>query len=357
VETHRLSRAIVLAAAVAAGSAASSTAQTGGGSGDPSVNVAAPRAADMSQPLSPFSVIPDPVQSAGFHTSLTSTPGAAVTIAAPPEASAPIPSSKRSEPADGTATLPMPTPIPANPAFMAPSAAPAWRWHGYGAVATGEALPPAAPRGPTTFDTTPAGSAVLAIPTGPETSLGTDWRQPGAVPAFGARAEVPPLPAAATPQPLSANEPAWKSLGERVTLGNPMSASRDAWQPPSAILTVSATAPAWRPPAVTLDPPQVAAAYTAKPADSTPIRPVSYAVPAPAPRAEPPHVSSAVRRGIERVCAGRGRDLDVVVRGPTNLLVRLKVRYPADAEYLANAISRMPELAPYQVQFEMQVAK
>jgi hypothetical protein len=35
----------------------------------------------------------------------------------------------------------------------------------------------------------------------------------------------------------------------------------------------------------------------------------------------------------------------------------MKVRQPADAEYLADAISRLPELAPYHVQFEIQVAR
>jgi hypothetical protein len=68
-------------------------------------------------------------------------------------------------------------------------------------------------------------------------------------------------------------------------------------------------------------------------------------------------VPTAIRIGIERVAAGRGRDLDVMAVGPGSLLVRLKVRQPYDAEYLANAISRMPELAPYQVQFEIQVAR
>jgi hypothetical protein len=123
-------------------------------------------------------------------------------------------------------------------------------------------------------------------------------------------------------------------------------------------VTVAASAPAWRGPAATLDAPRPAGTYISRAvSEPTPIRTVSYAAPAPAARPTSPPLPAAIRFGIERVCAGRGHDVDVAARGPTSLMVRLKVRHPADAEYLANAISRMPELAPYQVQFEMQVAK
>ena len=49
--------------------------------------------------------------------------------------------------------------------------------------------------------------------------------------------------------------------------------------------------------------------------------------------------------------------MELVTRGPSSLLVRLKVRQQADAEYLANVIARLPELGPYQVLFEMQVVR
>jgi hypothetical protein len=63
-----------------------------------------------------------------------------------------------------------------------------------------------------------------------------------------------------------------------------------------------------------------------------------------------------VRATIERACVGRGREIELVPQGPSTLLVRLTVRQVADAQYLANIISRLPELAPYKVLFEMQVA-
>jgi hypothetical protein len=208
---------------------------------------------------------------------------------------------------------------------------------------------------------------VSAIPTGPEVSLGIDTRPPNPVPAFTPPADVnlSPLPSAATPQPLPGGEPSWKPVGGSVALANPMSAGPERWMGTvgagsSPIIMVSATGPAWRGPAVTLDAPRAAGTYISRGVSDAPpappaIRPASYAAPAPAQR--PAAVPAAIRTGIERVTAGRGRDLDVSVRGPASLLVRLRVRYPADAEYLANAISRMPELAPYQVQFEMQVAR
>jgi hypothetical protein len=357
VETTRLPRAILLAAAVAAGSAGPLTAQGEPVAADPStVSVAAPRAVDPQQVVSPFSVIPDPVQSAGFRTSLSST----VSLAAPPDATPPATS--------GTTPLPMPNRVPPPPtgtltpqypAFSAPSAAPAWRWHGYGSVIVADPSPLAGTKVPTPNALAPTGSAVSAFPSAADAVPTSDWRQTGAVPAFGPPADGTPLPAPARPQPLSANEPAWKAGGERVALANPMYAGRDSWAPTAPIVTVSASAPAWRGPAVTLDAPRAVGTYVSRAvSEPTSIRPVSYTVPAPPPATPAPTpLPAAVRFGIERVCAGRGREVEVAVRGPTSLLVRLKVRHPADAEYLANAISRMPELAPYHVQFEMQVAK
>jgi hypothetical protein len=94
--------------------------------------------------------------------------------------------------------------------------------------------------------------------------------------------------------------------------------------------------------------------------------PVQLAAPTPAPRpvtnAPPPTTYSPgtafshLRTSIERACAGKGRELEVYAGGQTNLLVRVRVAKAADAEYLANKISQIPELAPYQISFEMRVA-
>jgi hypothetical protein len=97
----------------------------------------------------------------------------------------------------------------------------------------------------------------------------------------------------------------------------------------------------------------VAGSYISRAVSDAAIQPVAYMQPA----ARPQSSMATVKAGIERACAGRGRDLEVVPHGPSSLLVRLKVRQPSDAEYLANIIARLPELAPYQVLFEMQVAR
>jgi hypothetical protein len=49
--------------------------------------------------------------------------------------------------------------------------------------------------------------------------------------------------------------------------------------------------------------------------------------------------------------------VEVSSRGPGKLLVKIKVRLPADADYLAHAVSQIPELGPYQVLYEMQVGR
>jgi hypothetical protein len=264
------------------------------------------------------------------------------------------------------------------PAPPVPSAAPAWRWHGYGAVIVSENLPPLTPQlgsQPATSTTpaapnTPAatnGSAVSALPAAPDASQSTDWKQPGAVPAFTTPTDVAPAalpPNAVEPRPLTSGDSRWRATGEQVTMMNPMSTGSEPFvsmtRPAAApVVTVSASVPVHHGPSVTLDPPRAMPPMLAAPVPMPPpppiIQPVAYTAPAPAPRLTT--IPSNIRPGIERVCAGRGRDLDVSVCGPSSLLVRLRVRQPGDAEYLANAISRMPELAPYQVQFEMQVAR
>jgi len=47
----------------------------------------------------------------------------------------------------------------------------------------------------------------------------------------------------------------------------------------------------------------------------------------------------------------------VYSRGPASLLIRVTVSKSADAEALANLISRIPELAPYEIVYEMRVAQ
>lgn len=358
VGTTRRSRALLLAAAVAAG-VGPLRAQTG----DPSVSVSAPQPV-LGAPgiVSPFSVVPDAVQSAGFRTSLASTTGTVQKMPAGDAAPSPLGSPTFSAPPGaansalgqpqmvnpGRATT---VPTHTGPVYQSPMAAPAWRWHGYGGVIVTDNPSVPSARATPLPNTTPTGSAVAAMPeAGP--------------PAFTPAVDVAPSPLPGTPQPLSVGETAWKPVGEQVGLANPMRGGPDQWiGAGGGIVTVSATTPVSRGPAVTLDAPRVAGTYVSRGVSEamTPpapaVRPATYVAPAPPARPAPVEVPAAIRYGIGRVAAGRGRDLDISVTGPSSLLVRLKVRQPIDAEYLANAISRMPDLAPYQVQFEMQVAR
>jgi hypothetical protein len=154
-----------------------------------------------------------------------------------------------------------------------------------------------------------------------------------------------PQPPAAIGQPFPAADTAWRSSSHA---SNPSLAVS-----PSMIVTVAATVPVWYEPAVTLDAPRPAGTYISRAVSDAVILPASYRPPT----VKNPPVLTAVRASIERACAGRGRDLEIVPHGPASLLVRLKVRQSADAEYLANLIARLPELGPYHVLFEMQVAR
>jgi hypothetical protein len=75
------------------------------------------------------------------------------------------------------------------------------------------------------------------------------------------------------------------------------------------------------------------------------------------PAAAPAPTLASLKASIERVCVGRGRDLEVISRAPGNLLVRVKVRQAGDADFLAHRISELPELGPYKILYEMQVVR
>jgi hypothetical protein len=200
--------------------------------------------------------------------------------------------------------------------------------------------------------------------------MGTDWRQPGTVPTYTnpADAPPPPLPAAVAAQPLSLAEPAWRAAGHQVVFApaNPMltaptAAGLSAPRPASGqIVTVAAFVPEWRGRAVTLDAPRPAGTYIGRGVSDAAVQPAVAVCIAPPvrPAAAAPGTSlPTVRAAVERACTGRGSEVELVPTGTGSLLVRLKVRQSADAEYLANAIARLPELGPYQVLFEMKVAR
>jgi hypothetical protein len=215
----------------------------------------------------------------------------------------------------------------------------------------------------------------------------------------GARHEAPALPP--TPPP-PAPEP------QAPVVGRVMADVHDPWRSAIGPQTVSAPAPAsmpykWHGYGAAVAPPSAEPQATAfrapaaapraqlavpQPTSWNPIAPASYrapgatlAAPTPAPRQmptrttprapEPPpvirQVSAAqprpavstlaqLKAGIAQACVGKGRDLEVMQKGPGSLVVRVKVRKSGDAEALASRIALLPELAPYEVAFQMQIA-
>jgi hypothetical protein len=159
----------------------------------------------------------------------------------------------------------------------------------------------------------------------------------------------------------------WAAAGPRSGTTNPIvtaTAVDAAWRQravaaahpaplPQASYTPRAVseAPAFR--QVTHSAPPTVTVSTHKPAAPPPVpRPAAKVIHRP-----PPPTVATLRAGIEQACAGRGRDVEVYARGASSLLVRIKVRQAADAEFLANRISQLPELGPYQVLYEMQLVR
>jgi hypothetical protein len=176
-----------------------------------------------------------------------------------------------------------------------------------------------------------------------------------------------PLPPALPPQANSAADSGWRPAVQQAAYGsiNPMNAGPPPWltnyAPAPTEMVVNATMPQWHRPTVSLDAPRPAGTYIARAVCETVMLPgstieqVSYTT---ARTNTPLRLAlPAIRSSIERASVGRGRDLDLVVKGQSCLLVRLKVWRASDAEYLANIISRLPELGPYQVLYEIQVAR
>jgi hypothetical protein len=79
-------------------------------------------------------------------------------------------------------------------------------------------------------------------------------------------------------------------------------------------------------------------------------------VPPKAPTVSAGTAFSHLRTNIEHACTGKGRNLEMYSRGPNSLLIRVTVSKSADAEALANSISQIRELAPYEIVYEMRVA-
>lgn len=191
------------------------------------------------------------------------------------------------------------------------------------------------------------GSTVLTMPTpvpmpmpaGP--MLPSDPRMPTSLPSYSPPPAAGPINA--VPLPMGPTEPSWKPLDSRTGFQPRQSRAIDSG-------VARANAVAVPPPA---DPWTVSRAAYVPPPESAAPPPIEK--PAPATTAEGPLV--VLRSTIETVIAGRGRELEMYYRGPNNLLIRLKVRAAADAEQVANLISKLPEIGPYQVTYEIEVAQ
>ena len=256
------------------------------------------------------------------------------------------PNLQRSIQPQGTTVMPLfgRPPPPARP-FVGPSVpplAPAWRWHGYGSVNSG-AVQSAIPNIVPTTVSNPALNVpdapppiTLPMPTAQPLPVGPvlqmDPRGPTTLPSY-----IPPAaPVEAVPLPSGPNEPSWRPMDGR-----------------------SGALPAG-------DPGIIGASYQTRPttANFGDVAPASFIPTAsapPPPSAANPNSTSdgpllTLRSTIETVCANQGRDLEMFYRGPNHLLIRLKVRQAADAERVANLISRLPEVAPFHVVYEIAVA-
>jgi hypothetical protein len=356
VEITRRTRAQFFAALVATGSAAHARGQ----SPDATVNVDAPRP-PAAVVMSPLSVIPDATQTAAFRVNGTTGPVAgqlekmpagdappAASLGPPPAAGMPAGPALPPPPAPPLPTTgPMLPPPPPNgpPHPIVP--APLWRWHGYGGVKPTEQVQPMAfsPVPPANVPAPGEPRANTVTPTSATQST-PEWRP--ALPGPGYPSEVGRTTTSvdAVPLPPIPSSP--------VTSGIEQTAA--VVRSPGMIVTACVTGATWGSPAATLDAPRPAGTYMPSTVCPTLIQPASYTVPASFPRPAQPMSLGPVRASIERACTGRGRDIELVPEGPSTLLVRLKVRQVADAQYLANLISRLPELASFKVIYEMQVA-
>lgn len=74
-----------------------------------------------------------------------------------------------------------------------------------------------------------------------------------------------------------------------------------------------------------------------------------------------PQSANALPPGLQEkilaTCQGKCRGLYAEVLGPGRLRIQFKAKDQLDAELLANLLSAMPELAPYRVEFEVQIGQ
>lgn len=326
-----------------------------------SFEVLPPRRLAMPQPPSIYDSENIPV---GFFTTSNRQPAAASApapvpttnpnnwLSAPRPASNAPPANPRTANPQGITVMPLfgkPQAPGIQPQISAtPPNAPAWRWHGYGSTNTVAApavvatLPASAANSglqlPEASSTNLPMPTPMPMPAGPV--LPSDSR-PITLPSYSPPA--PGGPINAVPLPMGPSEPSWKPLDSRSGFFR-----NQQREPDRGVMRTNATATT--PPA---DPWTVSRAVFNPPSDQT----GQPTIEKPQPSATNDGPLVVLRSTIETVIAGRGRDLEMFYRGPNNLLIRLKVRVAADAEQMANRISKLPEIAPYHVTYEIAVVE
>lgn len=133
-----------------------------------------------------------------------------------------------------------PAPYQSFPAMTAPAAAPAWRWHGYGAVSVTDVPQPYSAGAPPAYtpsqpvkpaEVKPAEAAANDAPVNPlpaaasvSAGVNSEWVPPGGYAAPPPLPALPPAPPSTTP--LTYLDPVWKSSGDRVAAN---AADADPW--------------------------------------------------------------------------------------------------------------------------------
>lgn len=81
------------------------------------------------------------------------------------------------------------------------------------------------------------------------------------------------------------------------------------------------------------------------------------AAPAKPPAKTPVKTDSRMRRRIQHACGSSAKNVEVFSESPTSLRVRFQVRDLDYAEIVSRQVLQLPELLPYQVAFEVHVAR
>jgi hypothetical protein len=93
--------------------------------------------------------------------------------------------------------------------------------------------------------------------------------------------------------------------------------------------------------------------------DSLPQRPNELPPPDPTPRADSMlnGIPLAVREDVAALCGDKARNLAVELTAPMRMRIAFMVRDQADAEILTEKLTRLRALAPYRVDFEVQIGQ